>query len=267
MFGWYKLRKFYAEGVNPSEWWDRQYEQDGVQWDDPEEYRKQLFYPLLIKYLEAGKTYINVGCGLGGWLAFLQARGINIHGIESSKKAVELAKQLNPDLPIEIGDARNILRGNASIDGYVAVGTWEFSEDGTEKLAQEAYRVIKPGGLLIIEVPYANPFRRWTYLPLKSMQVFIRSHLFGHKPTFVHHIFRKGDISVLLDQLGFEVLEINPHDLPENNSHYGLWVDWPFLRGSRPYELNLLGKLVKKTMNSISPWMIATGMFFVAKKK
>jgi hypothetical protein len=55
--------------------------------------------------------------------------------------------------------------------------------------------------------------------------------------------------------------------LPGENSHYGLWVDWPFLRGGRPYELNAGGLLLKKLMNSISPWMIATGIFVVAKKK
>lgn len=267
MFGWYKLRKFYPVGTVPTEWWDRGYESDGEQWSDPEEYRRQLFYPLLTKHLEAGKKYLDAGVGLGGWLAFLRARGFDMTGIENSKRAVELIKKLNPDLPVEVGDASHMRFADQSFDGYMAVGTWEYAEDGTEQLAKEAARVLKPGGVLLIEVPYANPFRRWTYLPLKSFQVFVRTHLFGQQPTFAHHIFRKGDITELLTQTGFDLIEMNPHDLPDNNSHYGLWVDWPFLRGSRPYELNILGRMIKTMMNSLSPWMIATGIFFVAKKK
>ncbi|MEK7557431.1 MAG: class I SAM-dependent methyltransferase [Patescibacteria group bacterium] len=266
MYSWYKLRKFYPAGFNPTEWWDRKYEGDGEQWSDPEEYRRQLFYPLLMEHLKPGKKYLDAGCGLGGWLAFLRARGMDVVGIESSRKAVEMVKKLDPSLPVQVGDVRKLAYPDESFDGYMAIGTWEYLEDGTEGAAREAKRVIKPGGMLFIEVPYANPFRRWTYLPLKTLEVALRT-LLGQKAMFSNHIFRKGDIRVLLEGLGFEMVAVKAHDLPEENSHYGLWIDWPFFRGKRPYELNALGQVVKKFMNSLSPWMIATGMFVVARKK
>lgn len=266
MYSWYKLKKFYPAGVSPSEWWDRKYEGDGEAWSDPEEYRRQLFYPLLMEHLKPGKKYLDAGCGLGGWLAFLRARGMDVVGIESSTKAVEMVKKMDPSLPVEVGDVRKLPYGEAIFDGYMAIGTWEYLEDETEAAAREAKRVLKLGGMLFIEVPYANPFRRWTYLPLKTLEVGLRS-LLGQKPTFSNHIFRKGDIRVMLEEMGFEILAMNPHDLPEENSHYGLWIDWPLFRGKRPYELNGLGRFVKNFMNSLSPWMIATGMFVVAKKK
>jgi SAM-dependent methyltransferase len=267
MYSWYKLRKFYPPGVDPSEYWDRKYETDGVQRDDPEEYRKQLFYPLLTKYLEKGKKYLDAGCGLGGWLAFLRARGYDIVGIDRSRKAIALAKRMDPTLPAKVGDVCHLPFPDASFDGYIAIGTWEYAEDATEDVVKEAVRVLGPGGVLIIEVPYANPVRRWTYLPLKTLEFLLRAYILRQKPTFSHFLFRKGDIRVLLEDLGLSLLEINPHDLPEPKSHYGLWIDWPFFRGKRPYELNSLGLLVKRVMNAVSPWMIATGMFFVAKKK
>jgi hypothetical protein len=43
-------------------------------------------------------------------------------------------------------------------------------------------------------------------------------------------------------------------------------VDYPFLRGNEPYKLNILGKLIKKVANAISPWIASTGMVVVAKK-
>jgi SAM-dependent methyltransferase len=267
MFGWYKVKKFYPPRAEVLEPWDRQYEADGEQWSDPEEYRRQLFYPLLTKYLEPGKKYLDAGCGLGGWLAFLRARGYDVVGLEASKRAVAMIAKLNPTLPIQQGDARRLPFDNTSLDGYLAIGTWEYLEDATEAVAAEAARVLKPGGVLILEVPYSNPLRRWTYLPLKTLQVFIREKLLGQRATFAHHMFRKGDLREVLTTHGFEILEENPHDLPGEASHYGLWVDWPMLRGERPYELNGLGRAVKNAMNSLSPWMIATGIFFVAKKK
>ncbi|MEX1112769.1 MAG: class I SAM-dependent methyltransferase [Candidatus Andersenbacteria bacterium] len=266
MFGWYKMKKFYPVGTVPRQWWDRKYEDDGEQRSDEEEYQRQLFYPLLMKYMKPGRRYLDAGCGLGGWLAFLRARGMDMVGIENSEKAVEAVKNKNPQLPIQLGDVSHLPFNNESLDGYMALGTWEYVEDGTETLAQEARRVLKPGGMLFIEVPYANPFRRLTYLPLKSLQVALRA-LLGQKPVFINYLFRKGDIKEVLTSHGFEILEMIPHDLPDEKSHYGLWIDWPFVRGRRPYELNALGLVVKKLMNSASPWMIPTGMFFVAKKK
>lgn len=267
MFGWYKVKKFYPAGSPAVEPWDRAYEADGAQWSDPEEYRKQLFYPLLVKYLEKGKKYVDAGCGIGGWLAFLRARGYDMTGVEASAKAVALAKKIDPSLPIQHSDLRHLPFPDGSLDGYIAVGVWEFHEEATEALATEAVRVLKPGGVLLIEVPYANPFRRWTYLPLKSLQVWWNEKVLGKKATFVHHLFRKGDMREVLTSHGFTILEENPHDLPDQASHYGLWVDWPFLRGTRPYELNAVGRGVKQLMNALSPWMIATGIFFVAKKQ
>ncbi len=267
MFGWYKVRKFYGAVTTLPEWWERHYEADGQQWNEPEEYRKQLFYPLLEKYLEKGKKYVDAGCGLGGWMAFLRLRGYDIVGVESSARAVALAKKMNPELPIQQGDIRQLPVSDNSLEGYIAIGSWEYAEDATDAVAREAARVLKSGGTLFLEVPYSNPLRRWTYLPLKSLQLFVRQQLMGQKATFAYHMFRKGDIREVLQSNGFTITEENPHDLPEKNSHYGLWVDWPFLRGKRPYELNAVGKVVKQTMNSLSPWMIATGIFVVAKKK
>lgn len=267
MFGWYKVKKFYPAGGPVTEPWDRAFEQDGMQWSDPEEYRKQLFYPLLVKYLRPGGKYVDAGCGIGGWLAFLRARGYEIHGVEASSKAVALAKKIDPTLPIQQSDSRTLPLANGTFDGYIAVGVWEYCEDATEAVAAEATRVVKPGGILLLEVPYSNPLRRWTYLPLKSLHVLMREKLLGQRATFAYHLFRKGDIREVLATQGFTILEENPHDLPDEHSHYGLWVDWPFLRGQRPYELNGIGRLVKKLMNAISPWMIATGIFFVAKKQ
>lgn len=267
MFGWYKVKKFYPAGAAPPEWWDRHYENNGGRWDSPEEYRRQLFYPLLVKYLEPGKKYVDAGCGLGGWLAFLRLRGYDVVGVEASARAVELVRKLHPQLPVQQGDIRHLPWADLSFDGYLSIGSWEYAEDLTEQVAAEAARVLKPGGVLFLEVPYSNPWRRWTYMPLKSLEVMIREKLLGQRGTFSYYLFRKGNIREVLTKQGFKIIEENPHDLPDAQSHYGLWVDWPFLRGRRPYELNVAGQMVKQVMNSISPWMIATGIFFVAKKK
>lgn len=267
MYSYYKLRKFYPDGIQPAEYWDRKYEADGLQKDDPEEYRKQLFYPLIIQHLEQGKKYLDAGCGLAGWVAFLRARGFDVQGVDYSKKAIEIAKSIHSDLPVQTADVLNLPFPNESFDGYMAIGVWEYLEDNTKKAAEEAKRVLKKSGSLFIEVPYGNPLRRYTYLPLRTIVNFFRTNIFGQKTIFSNHIFRKGDIRVLLEDMGFEVIVIDPHDLPEPSSHYGLWLDWPMLRDKEPYRLNLFGLFVKKIMNSFSPWMIATGIFYIAKKK
>ena len=66
---------------------------------------------------------------------------------------------------------------------------------------------------------------------------------------------------------GFEVVEEQAHELPEKDSHYGLYIDWPWLRGKEPYKLNAAGKMLKDFANSLSPWIASTGAVFVARKK
>jgi SAM-dependent methyltransferase len=262
----YKLHKFSSSPPAGAQYWNTKYRHktaEKISLTNPENYRRQLFYPLLMQYLKPGRRYLDAGCGLGGWLLFLRARGLEVEGLDQSAVAIAQLKRIDSKLPVRQGDLKKLPYPPDHFDGILCIGALEYMEDSVAQALREFRRVLKPGGLLFLEVPYENPLRRWTYLPLKTLEYHWKKR--RQKPRFAFYLFRKGNVRNFLAATGFHILELKPHELPEPRSHYGLWVDWPFLRGSRPYELNLLGLAAKKLFNTISPWLAATGLFCVAR--
>ena len=69
-------------------------------------------------------------------------------------------------------------------------------------------------------------------------------------------------------QSGFEVVTTVPHDLFGSGDHaVGLVVDFPFLgaRNGVNFQLNLVGKVISRTMNSLSPWIACSSVLCVGR--
>ena len=48
----------------------------------------------------------------------------------------------------------------SSLGAYISLGVMEHFEDGCAAAMAEAFRVLKPGGLMFFTVPLENPFRK-----------------------------------------------------------------------------------------------------------
>lgn len=260
----FRVQKFRANGAPVADW-DAKYASDMTA-DTDDAYGKQPFVQTMLRHVRPGARILDAGCGTGGLLAFLAHRGFPVAGVETSLVAVDRARQLVPRGEIIEASIEDLPFPAASFDAYVAIGSWEYPPTGPDGAAGEAFRVLKPSGLAFVEVPHANVLRRTTYVPLKKVQGAVRA-VTGERPVFAHHLFRIADLHTALARHAFTVLETRPHDLPEPSRHYGLWVDWPFLRAGSRYELNAFGRVLKRVGNAISPWTIATGMFIVARKQ
>ena len=262
----YKIFKFYAPDFNAKEYWEDKYAKEHIAGRDAEDFRKQGFWPLLAKQLKKDGTYLDAGSGVGGWVVFLHEEGYQVAGIDEAARTIRALTEYNPDLHLKIAPIVRIPHPNASFDGVLAIGTLEYIEEQLPQALKEVNRVLRPGGWFFLEVPYANTLRRFFYMPLKRLQYMVYKRL-GYHPTFAHYFMDQASLTQLLDQAGFTVSEVAPHELPDSGSHYGLYVDWRIFRGAEPYQLNVLGRLVKAIANTISPWVASTGMVVVARKQ
>jgi SAM-dependent methyltransferase len=262
----FRLEKYYSKDFKPEAYWDDKYAREHIAGKSSEEFRKQGFWPLLESSLDKEKLYLDAGCGIGGWILFLKEQGYNVEGIDIAARTVRALTEYNPDLTVKVASITRIPYADSSLDGVLAIGTLEYVEDKVEEAIAEVRRVLRPGGIFFVEVPVVSYLRRWVYLPLKRLEGWVRRRQ-GKQPVFSNYLFDRRDIKNMLEKAEFEIIKIQPHELPEKGSHYGLYIDFPFLRGQKPYQLNWLGKIVKLKANIISPWVASTGAVAVARKK
>ena len=121
------------------------------------ELRRQ-YLPLveqLIKHYPSGQTY-DLGCGRGEWLELMQELQLTPYGVDLDDGMLQGCRDLG--LPAEKGDAVSYLKtldseSHLVISAFHVVEHISFSD--LQEIVQEALRVLKPGGLLIMETP--NP--------------------------------------------------------------------------------------------------------------
>lgn len=120
--------------------------------------RLTVYLPFLTPFLSQGRQVnaLDLGCGRGEWLELLTEHGLDAYGIDMDSGM--LAACYERGLRVDLKDALSALRESASgsvdvISAFHVVEHIPF--DDLRSLAREAMRVLRPGGLLILETP--NP--------------------------------------------------------------------------------------------------------------
>lgn len=120
--------------------------------------RLKAYLPFILPLLQAypqGQA-IDLGCGRGEWLELLTEVGLRPIGIDLDDGMLAACRQLG--LAAEQGDAIAHLSGLPD-ESQVLVSAFHMVEhiafEQLQTLVQQALRVLKPGGLLIMETP--NP--------------------------------------------------------------------------------------------------------------
>jgi SAM-dependent methyltransferase len=109
-------------------------------------------YLPLLRDLPRDARILEIGCGGGALLAYLERRGFShASGIDISPEQVELARRRA--VRAEVGDLFEVLAdGQAQVDAIVAVDVLEhFSRDELVRLAPLLYSGLTPGGRLLIQ--------------------------------------------------------------------------------------------------------------------
>ena len=259
---------------------------------------------LFLSYLPHGGKIVDAGCGFGKWVIYLTRLGYDMVGIDSSEMAVAKLKDFDESLQVELGDILNINYPDDSFDAYISMGVVEHFENGPAAALNEAYRVLKPNGLIFVSVPTVNVIRMIVRRPLrnainalpmsfvllksgwgKSRRNALRAAVGSILPErvksvlpgtgvkhrhFLEYRYSKSEVQDFLKQSGFEVLETVPHDFYGSRDHaIGLVVDFPFLRivNGANFQLNYIGKFISRTLDKVSPWIACSSVLCVGRSR
>jgi len=162
---------------------------------------------------------LDIGCGGGLFLSLLKGQGAEVIGIELSDSRAQYAKSKH-----ELVVDKHPIESDHWQSGYAthfdAVTLWDVIEHVNYplKTLQSATRVLKQGGLLLIDTPCRDSFyHRFGELTYRLsggrfptfLNAMYSSHLFGHKQIFSTH-----EMKQLFETVGVEVIDLHKfHEL------------------------------------------------------
>jgi len=125
--------------------------------------RLRVYLPILREAAVAADV-LDVGCGRGEWLGLLKEEGVQARGVDRNRVFVEQCRQMGFD--VEEQDALAYL-GSVADKSLSVITSFHLVEHlGFEELIRlldEMIRVLKPGGLLILETPNPENFMVGSY--------------------------------------------------------------------------------------------------------
>jgi O-antigen chain-terminating methyltransferase len=148
--------------------------------------RLRVYLPIL-KEAKISEGVLDIGCGRGEWLELLKGTGIKGRGVDRNRVFIDQCRRLDLDVTEE--DALVYLKGlpEQSLNAVTSFHLVEHLPFETLiKLLDESVRVLKSGGLLILETPdpqnfivgsynfYADPTHR-NPIPSPTLQFLLES--------------------------------------------------------------------------------------------
>jgi ubiquinone/menaquinone biosynthesis C-methylase UbiE len=133
----------------------------------------------LLKHLEGKlnqgfKKVLDVACGWGRHHRVLRKRGFEVHGVDLNQLFIERARKLHKGFEdrYRVGDIRSLPYQDESFDVVLSFFTsFGYFDDGeNEKCLREMHRVLRKGGVLILET-LNRVWAKYNFVPIYAQGV------------------------------------------------------------------------------------------------
>ena len=161
---------------------------------------------LLRRYLPADGRVLEAGCGPGHYVLLLREHGHRVVGADWSCDALREAARRAA--PLAAMDLRALAIPDRALDAYVSLGVVEHDPAGPEIIVAEAARTLRPGGVLLLSVPYWNGTRRVLGPWLRRRG----RRLSASGAAFYQFAFTRREMRGFLEAPGFTVRAFHPYD-------------------------------------------------------
>jgi ubiquinone/menaquinone biosynthesis C-methylase UbiE len=194
------------------------------------------------------RTILDVGCGSGKIAIPLWKSGYTMVGIDNDELPLKLLKRNNGTVVVVKGDALDLPFGDDSFDCILAIHVIDSIEN-REKSYGEVLRVLKPGGLFIIQMSNKRSMKGLVYeLYLKMKK---RQRMAGDLENYRRDYKEQ---AMELGHSGFRIVDAKGYNwnLIPRNSDSKLLPLWEALEAMLGLEnLPMLSPLVLATVRSM----------------
>ena len=208
-------------------------------------------------YLPKDDLILEAGSGLGAVIITLQRRGYNVVGLDYAYNALHATQDYESDLTLLAGDIHDLPFTDNSLGAYLSFGVLEHFEHGLMPGLQEAQRVLKQDGVLVLTIPYPN---------VVHQLVQFKRRLSGESlltdDDFYESTYNRAELVDSVQAAGFRVLRAEPL------SHaFTLWgVGGPF-RAKRVLRDHALADVAGDVLRNVLPWAFNFMTLIVARKR
>jgi SAM-dependent methyltransferase len=163
--------------------------------------------PLITEALPPTGRVLEAGCGLGQYVILLRERGWRVAGVDGSVDALRACRRAAA-VPLAAMELRALALRAGAFGAYVSLGVVEHDVDGPDAILAEAARVLAPGGVAVVSVPYWNGARRLGTPYLARRQRALARGGGG----FYQYAFSRAELVAALARHGLVTRATHPYD-------------------------------------------------------
>jgi SAM-dependent methyltransferase len=144
---------------------------------------------LLDRYKGNGRL-LDVGTGFGFFLAEMKNRGWDAVGVEISQKALDYARNVL-GLTVHPGPLEKMGFPDSHFDAVTGFYVIEHLPL-PKPFLKECYRILKPGGLLLLRYPHTTPIKNLLqFLGIKNRLYDLPAHLCDFSPKIIQQCLKR----------------------------------------------------------------------------
>lgn len=209
-----------------------------------------------LPYLSKEDVILEAGSGLSAVVITLRQWGYNVVGLDYAVNALVASHEYDNSLSLTAGDVHKLPFQDNSLGAYLSFGVLEHFEHGMLPALNEAYRILKPNGVLVLTIPYPN---------VVNKLVALKRQLSGQSlltdDDFYESTYTRRQLIDNCEVAGFRVLVAQP------TSHaFTFWGLGGSFQGNGYYETSPLSETLGSITKNAMPWAFNFMTLIVARK-